>query len=87
LGNYLSEAGLNRARIEVEVEWLIWLADKDLLETGFQLSDKERASLRALATDFSDADVSALANIEATTRHDVWAVEYFIRDARSKLGR
>ena len=87
LGNYLSEAGLNRARIEVEVEWLIWLADKDLLETGFQLTDKERASLRALATNFSDADVSALANIEATTRHDVKAVEYFIRDALSKLGR
>ncbi len=87
LGNYLSEAGLNRARIEVEVEWLIWLAEKDLLRTGFELSDKEKAELRALATNFSDADVEALAKIEATTRHDVKAVEYFIRDALGKLGR
>jgi adenylosuccinate lyase len=87
LGNYLSEAGLNRARIEVEVEWLIWLAEKDLLRTGFELSDKEKAELRALATNFSDADVEALAKIEATTRHDVKAVEYFIRDALAKLGR
>lgn len=87
LGNYLSEAGLNRARIEVEVEWLIWLAEKDLLETGFKLSDQEKTELRGLAKNFSDADVDALAKIEATTRHDVKAVEYFIRDALVKLGR
>lgn len=87
LGGYLSEAGLNRARIQVEVEWLIWLAEKDLLGTGFQISDAEREKLRALATDFSDDDVRALAEIEATTRHDVKAVEYFIRNALSDLGR
>ena len=87
LGNYLSEAGLNRARIQVEVEWLIWLAEKDLLETSSQISDAEQKALRALATNFSDDDVEALAKIEATTRHDVKAVEYFIRDALAKLGR
>ncbi|MFM1950641.1 MAG: adenylosuccinate lyase [Actinomycetota bacterium] len=87
LGNYLSEAGLNRARIQVEIEWLIWLANKDLLETGLSISGQEAETLRALATEFSDADVEALAKIEATTRHDVKAVEYFIRDALAKLGR
>ena len=30
LGDYLSEAGLNRARVEVEVEWLIALTDRSL---------------------------------------------------------
>lgn len=87
LGNYLSEAGLNRARIQVEIEWLIWLADKDLLNTSSKVSDEEKAALRSLATNFSDQDVEELAKIEATTRHDVKAVEYFIRTALERLGR
>ena len=28
LGEHLSEAGLNRARVHVEVEWLLFLADR-----------------------------------------------------------
>ncbi len=87
LGNYLSEAGLNRARIQVEIEWLIWLAEKNLLGTNSQLSAAEKSQLRALATDFSDADVEAIAQIEATTRHDVKAIEYFIRNALEGMGR
>ncbi|MEN9872192.1 MAG: adenylosuccinate lyase [Actinomycetota bacterium] len=87
LGNYLSEAGLNRARIQVEIEWLIWLAERDLLGTNSSLSAQEKTQLRALAENFSDADVAAIAKIEATTRHDVKAIEYFIRDAIQAMGR
>jgi adenylosuccinate lyase len=87
LGNYLSEAGLNRARIQVEIEWLIWLAERDLLGTNSSLSAQEKTKLRALAENFSDADVAAIAKIEATTRHDVKAIEYFIRDALQAMGR
>ena len=67
LGNYLSEAGLNRARIQVEIEWLIWLAERDLLGTNSSLSAQEKTQLRALAENFSDADVAAIAKIEAST--------------------
>ena len=87
LGIHLSEAGLNRARIHVEIEWLIHLANRDLLGAGKPLSDKEIATLRAVVTNFSDADVAELAATEATTKHDVKAVEYFIRARLSKLGR
>ena len=88
LGEYLSEAGLNRSRIHVEVEWLIWLANKDLLGTKKPLSAAEVASLRKLGNDgFDDASVAALAKTEAVTRHDVKAVEYFIRDALAGHGR
>ena len=88
LGEYLSEAGLNRARIQVEVEWLIWLANKDLLSTNSPISAAEMATLRALGQeDFGDETVAALAKTEAVTRHDVKAVEYFIRDALSAHGR
>jgi len=87
LGEYLSEAGLNRARIQVEVEWLIWLVEKDLLKTGKKLSSAEKGQLRALVSDFSDDSVSELAEIEATTRHDVKAVEYFVRNKLVEMSR
>jgi adenylosuccinate lyase len=88
LGPWLSEAGLNRARIQVEIEWLIHLAEQDLLGTDSSLSLEEKKNLRELASSgFSDSSVAALAEIEAVTRHDVKAVEYFIRDALGKMGR
>jgi adenylosuccinate lyase len=87
LGEYLSEAGLNRARIHVEVEWLIQLANRALLGTANPVLMPEAEQLRKLATDFSDADVAELAATEAVTKHDVKAVEYFIRNALTKLGR
>jgi adenylosuccinate lyase len=87
LGFHLSEAGLNRARIAVEIEWLIHLANRDLLGTGTSISESEIAQLRAIVTNFSDADVATLAETEATTKHDVKAVEYFIRGKLAELGR
>ena len=44
LGDHLSEAGLNRARVRVEVEWLLYLTDHELfgshlLEHGGELSE------------------------------------------------
>ena len=87
LGQHFSEAGLNRARIHVEIEWLIWLVDNKLINPNLGLSDSEKQSLRAIATQFSDDSVARLAKFEATTRHDVKAVEYFIREELEKLGR
>ena len=87
LGEHLSEAGLNRARIKVEIEWLIHLANRDLLATGRPLLAPEVAALRAIVENFSDADVETLAATEAVTRHDVKAVEYFIREKLVQLGR
>ena len=87
LGEYLSEAGLNRARIQVEIEWLIQLANRGILGTATPLLEAEVAELRKVVTDFSDADVAELANTEATTKHDVKAVEYFVRARLEKLNR
>ncbi len=87
LATYLSEAGLNRARIQVEIEWLIHLANRNLLKTNAPLDLTEIELLRAVVTDFSDADVEALAALEATTKHDVKAVEYFVREKLEEIGR
>ncbi len=85
LADYLSEAGLNRARVEVEVEWLIALTDRSLFETS-PLSDADKERLRALYRDFGQAEIDWLAEKEAVTRHDVKAIEYLVRDRLSTLG-
>lgn len=85
LGNYLSEAGLNRARVQIEVEWLIFQTDHHLFgSTPLTEADKER--LRSLVTDFGQTQIDRLATIEATTKHDVKAVEYLIREHLDELG-
>ncbi|MEJ1089198.1 adenylosuccinate lyase [Microbacterium sp. Mu-80] len=85
LADYLSEAGLNRARVEVEVEWLIALTDRSLFETS-PLADADKQRLRALYRDFGQDEIDWLAEKEAVTRHDVKAVEYLVRDRLSSLG-
>ena len=84
IGQHLSEAGLNRARVHVEIEWLIRLADEGLF--GVALSADERRELRSVASSFGDSDVARIAELEATTRHDVKAVEYLVREHLDRLG-
>ncbi|MCO7202818.1 adenylosuccinate lyase [Microbacterium sp. CnD16-F] len=85
LAEYLSEAGLNRARVEVEVEWIITLTDRGLFGSS-ALTDEQKESLRSLYRDFGDDDIAWLAEKEAVTRHDVKAIEYLVRDRLSSLG-
>lgn len=84
LGDHLSEAGLNRARLHVEIEWLIFLTDQGLFES-VPLSAAKKAALRAVATEFGEDDIRELAELEASTRHDVKAVEYFLRNRLEAL--
>jgi adenylosuccinate lyase len=85
LGEHLSEAGLNRARVHVEVEWLLYLTDHEMFGSR-RLSAEEARSLRALATDFGQNEIDELAGLEATTRHDVKAIEYLVRNKLAELG-
>ncbi|MCU1545519.1 MAG: adenylosuccinate lyase [Homoserinimonas sp.] len=85
LGQHLSEAGLNRARVHVEVEWLIYLTDRQLFDSS-PLTEENKASLRQVVRDFGQSDIDELAELEATTRHDVKAVEYYVRKRLTGLG-
>jgi adenylosuccinate lyase len=85
LGEYLSEAGLNRARVHVEVEWLIYLTSHELFGSS-RLDLEQTRRLRQLASDFGQPEIDELARLEATTRHDVKAVEYLVRGKLVELG-
>ncbi|WP_254528880.1 adenylosuccinate lyase [Natrinema gelatinilyticum] len=84
LSPYASEAALMRARVRVEVEYLIALAD--LEATPLELDLEERTHLRSLFESFAEEDAQLIKKLEteghadfAATNHDVKAVEYFVR--------
>ena len=79
LVDHLSEPALNRARIQVEVEWLIWLTTHQVVPGVRALTDHEQAELRQVAPDFGAAEIEELATVERETLHDVKAVEYFLK--------
>jgi adenylosuccinate lyase len=85
LGEFLSEAGLNRARVHVEVEWLLYLTDRELFGSH-RLTHEQAHALRTFAAEFGQAEIDELAALEATTRHDVKAVEYLVRRRLADLG-
>jgi adenylosuccinate lyase len=75
-----SESGLIRARVQVEVEWLLALAAEPAIAELPALPADAIARLRRLVDEFSTADAARVKEIEATTNHDVKAVEYWIKE-------
>ena len=76
----VSEYGLLRMRVIVEVRWLQALAKHPQIVEVPALSNEANALLDQLAENFSEADAQAIKDIEKTTNHDVKAVEYFIKN-------
>ncbi len=85
LSDYFSEAALIRFRVLVEVEYFIALCELPLPQLQALDADR-RDALRAAYRDFSDADAARVKAIEATTNHDVKAVEYFLKEKFDALG-
>ncbi|MGV8943252.1 adenylosuccinate lyase [Thermomonas sp.] len=75
-----SEFGLIRARVKVEVEWLLALAAEPGIPELPAFSAAVAVRLHALADGFSVADAARVKEIERTTNHDVKAVEYLIKE-------
>ncbi|MFK8028449.1 MAG: adenylosuccinate lyase [Gammaproteobacteria bacterium] len=83
LREIFSEYGLIRSRAIVEVTWLIRLADTEALDDIPTLSDAGRKKLLGLIDNFSMPDAERVKAIEATTNHDVKAVEYWLKESVS----
>ena len=80
LAPYFSEFALMRYRVFVEVKWLQKLSEHDLIDDLHVISDRGVEYLDDLIENFSIADAQRIKEIEATTNHDVKAVEYFIKE-------
>lgn len=75
LGGYFSEFALIKYRVQVEIEYFLFLADKKF----FQASSQCKQYLKNVVENFSAEDAENIKQIEATTNHDVKAVEYFLK--------
>ena len=82
LDEYFSEYALMKYRVLVEIEYFLFLADKNF----FKLSGKAKKQLRKVLEDFGLEDAQEIKQIEYTTNHDVKAVEYFLKNALDKSG-
>jgi adenylosuccinate lyase len=76
LGAYFSEYALIRYRVLVEVHYFLFLADKKFFKVPAGL----RKALLEVVENFSEEDAAKIKTIEATTNHDVKAVEYFLKE-------
>ena len=80
LAPYFSEFALMRYRVLVEVKWLQKLSEHDQIDELQVISDRGLQYLDDLIENFSVDDAQRIKEIEATTNHDVKAVEYFIKE-------
>jgi len=82
LDEYFSEYALIKYRVFVEIEYLLFLADKKF----FKLPNKTSKQLKKLQDDFGLEDAQEIKQIEYKTNHDVKAVEYFLKNELKTSG-
>jgi adenylosuccinate lyase len=66
-------------RVKVEIAWLLALSEAGLDELK-PFSAESKGLLQKLATEFTEQDAERIKAIEATTNHDVKAVEYWLKE-------
>ncbi len=82
LDEYYSEFALIKYRVIVEVAYFLFLAEKKF----FKVDVKTKNYLQQVVDNFSLQDAEQIKATEATTNHDVKAVEYFLKAAVDKCG-
>lgn len=76
----LSEYGLIRFRVLVEIRWLQALAKESAIVEVPPLSAAANQRLEGILSGFSEGDAERVKEIEKTTNHDVKAIEYFLKE-------
>jgi len=75
-----SEYGLIRHRVLVEIRWLLALGEHKKIKEVAPFSAATQKLLNGIVANFTEADARRVKEIEATTNHDVKAVEYFLKE-------
>jgi adenylosuccinate lyase len=79
LSKYFSESALMGYRLKVEVEYLIALSNEKSINDLPPFSKDEQERLRKIYQNFNLVGAEKVKEIEATTNHDVKAIEYYIQ--------
>lgn len=75
-----SEFGLIKFRLIIEIKWLQALAQDPEIEEVSPLSKAAVQYLDQLIENFSPDEAQRVKQIEATTKHDVKAIEYYLKE-------
>ena len=80
LRSLFSEYGLMKKRVHIEIEWLKVLASCEQIDEIPQLTTRTLKLLDEISDNFSIQDATRIKEIEASTNHDVKAIEYFLKE-------
>jgi adenylosuccinate lyase len=80
-----SEYGLMHARVKVELRWLKALAAEPAISEVPPFSLTTLQEIDQVITSFSPEDAEAIKAIEATTNHDVKAIEYWLKQRLARV--
>ena len=75
-----SEFGLTKYRVTVEVRWLQKLSQTAAIKEVPVFTSSANEVLNSIVANFNEEDALRIKTIEATTNHDVKAVEYFLKE-------
>lgn len=77
---HFSEFSLIRARLQVEVTWLVTLINRGLVPQVSNLTKTQTMALNQIWEDLTNEDAMRVKALEKTTNHDVKACEYYLRE-------
>jgi adenylosuccinate lyase len=86
LAAHTSEFGLLRYRVQVEIEWLIFMAERAEISHVPALTPEQVATLRGWVEKFDESESAKIKAYEIKIQHDVKAVEYYLREKLNALG-
>ena len=81
---YLSEFGLIKHRIKIEILWFISLSENKKIKEVPGFNKTTINALKMVAESFSEKQAAEVKKIEQTTNHDVKAIEYWLKETFKK---
>ena len=80
ISTIFSEFNLIKSRLYVEIYWFLYLSKQTQIKELPSLSTKNKKFLTDILQDFTPSEAMKVKKIENTTKHDVKAVEYYLKD-------
>ena len=72
-----SEYALIKNRVNIEIKWLLFLLEKEIIDD--EISPKEKENLINIVDKFNLEEAMIVKKIEDVTKHDVKAIEYYLQ--------
>lgn len=83
---YFSEYALVKARVFVEISWLVYLMDTISIPAFDCFDEDDRLDISKIASSFNEEAFLRVKEIESTTNHDVKACEFYVDEKLDEMG-